>query len=393
MEAMYPGDADATTGSFVVLNPEGVDAVRALVDAWEASGKEPASEALEALAPLRASLTLAVPDGETRGTVTLRVSLPREYPGSPPALEVSASHLPRGAATEMADTLVRFAATLTSDLGEDGGECLMELAVEAQNEASSCAEREARRRAELGAATRGSDDEPDACHAVVRVDHMNDSKGYVRTLQRWCANLGLDARVFWSEPSGVPTAASDATSRPQKSWTSEDVDGEPETTARGVVGPPTGGRVENVFVVVGGDGDDVQKFLARLRTEFIDVDSKGKKCRARCCAAASRARRSRQNRPCLTSRGSSARRWKAETERWRASSSGSTCCTSGRARIGSKRRGDETTESSRDARPIPTRPVIILNTCQATRTMETSHDARPESAGADDTPTRLFSGE
>ena len=278
MEAMYPGDADATTGSFVVLNPEGVDAVRALVDAWEASGKEPASEALEALAPLRASLTLAVPDGETRGTVTLRVSLPREYPGSPPALEVSASHLPRGAATEMADTLVRFAATLTSDLGEDGGECLMELAVEAQNEASSCAEREARRRAELGAATRGSDDEPDACHAVVRVDHMNDSKGYVRTLQKWCANLGLDARVFWSEPSGVPTAASDATSRPQKSWTSEDVDGEPETTARGVVGPPTGGRVENVFVVVGGDGDDVQKFLARLRTECIDVDSKGNKC-------------------------------------------------------------------------------------------------------------------
>ena len=45
MEAMYPGDADATTGSFVVLNPEGVEAVRALVDAWEASGKEPASEA------------------------------------------------------------------------------------------------------------------------------------------------------------------------------------------------------------------------------------------------------------------------------------------------------------------------------------------------------------
>ena len=281
MESMYPGDDDLTTGSFVVQNPEGVEAVRALVDAWEASGKEPASEALEALAPLRASLTLAVPDGETRGTVTLRVSLPREYPGSAPALEVSASHLPRGAATEMADTLVRFAATLTSDLGEDGGECLMELAVEAQNEASSCAEREARRRAELGAATRGSDDEPDACHAVVRVDHMNDSKGYVRTLQKWCANLGLDARVFWSEPSGVPTAASDVTSRPQKSWTSEDVDGEPETTARGVVGPPTGGRVENVFVVVGGDGDDVQKFLARLRTEFIDVDSKGNKCRER----------------------------------------------------------------------------------------------------------------
>ena len=59
MEAMYPGDADATTGSFVVLNPEGVEAVRALVDAWEASGKEPASEALEALAPISAAATTA----------------------------------------------------------------------------------------------------------------------------------------------------------------------------------------------------------------------------------------------------------------------------------------------------------------------------------------------
>ena len=63
MESMYPGDDDLTTGSFVVQNPEGVEAVRALVDAWEASGTEPAVEALDALAPLRGSLTLAVPDG------------------------------------------------------------------------------------------------------------------------------------------------------------------------------------------------------------------------------------------------------------------------------------------------------------------------------------------
>jgi hypothetical protein len=39
--------------------------------------------------------------------------------------------------------------------------------------------------------------------------------------------------------------------------------------------------VENVFIVVGGDGDGVQKFLTRLRTEFVDVDSKGNKCRER----------------------------------------------------------------------------------------------------------------
>ena len=275
MEAMYPGDDDATTGSFVVLSPEAVEAVRALVDDWEAHGTEPTKEALDALAPLRASLTLAVPDGDARGTVTLRVSLPREYPSSAPALEVSASHLPRAAATEIADSLERFAATLTSDLGEDGGECLMDVAVKARDVASSCAEKEERRRAETRAETRGDDDAADACHAVVRVDHMNDSKGYVRTLQKWCANLGLDARLFWSDPNGAASSSRHAT------WTSEDRDGEPEMSARGVVGPPPGGRVENVFVVVGGDGDGVQKFLARLRTEFVDVDSRGNKCRER----------------------------------------------------------------------------------------------------------------
>ena len=39
--------------------------------------------------------------------------------------------------------------------------------------------------------------------------------------------------------------------------------------------------MEGVFVVLGGDGDGVQTFLTRLRTEMVDVDAKGNKCRER----------------------------------------------------------------------------------------------------------------
>ena len=39
--------------------------------------------------------------------------------------------------------------------------------------------------------------------------------------------------------------------------------------------------MEGVYVVLGGDGDAVQGFLTRLRTEVVDVDSKGNKCRER----------------------------------------------------------------------------------------------------------------
>jgi solute carrier family 25 carnitine/acylcarnitine transporter 20/29 len=39
--------------------------------------------------------------------------------------------------------------------------------------------------------------------------------------------------------------------------------------------------VEGVYVVLGGDGESIQSFLTRLRTEFVDVDAKGAKCKER----------------------------------------------------------------------------------------------------------------
>ena len=81
-------------------------------------------------------------------------------------------------------------------------------------------------------------------HAVVRIDHMNDSAGYVKLLKKWCEGEGLGARAIHK-----PATAS--------------------------------GRIEGVFVALSGPNDGIKSFLQRLRTELVDVDSKGVRCRER----------------------------------------------------------------------------------------------------------------
>ena len=81
-------------------------------------------------------------------------------------------------------------------------------------------------------------------HAVVRIDHMNDSVGYVKLLKKWCEGEGLGARALHK-----PATAS--------------------------------GRIEGVFVALSGPNDGIKSFLQRLRTELVDVDSKGVRCRER----------------------------------------------------------------------------------------------------------------
>ena len=83
LEAMYPREGDA---GVEVLNPTAADAARAAVDAWESSGEPPTDAVLSAIPPLRAALTLHVPggDGDDRGAVTLRATLPPGIPARPP---------------------------------------------------------------------------------------------------------------------------------------------------------------------------------------------------------------------------------------------------------------------------------------------------------------------
>ena len=148
----------------------------------------------------------------------------------------------------------------------------MDLAQEAQDAAAAAAAAWARDRPAASSREAAAADD-DECHAVIRIDHMNDSSGYVKKLQRWCAQLGLAARLFYALPGGGAGFSAGG-------------DDDPEASAErfrgsGSVGPPPGGRVEGVFVVLGGDGDSVQTFLTRLRTEMVDVDAKGNKCRER----------------------------------------------------------------------------------------------------------------
>jgi solute carrier family 25 carnitine/acylcarnitine transporter 20/29 len=148
--------------------------------------------------------------------------------------------------------------------GCDGHECLSELAQELSDLSARAADEDETRRAAAANDRDGDGDEATAegpSHAVVRIDHMNDSKGYTKTLQKWSQQLGVDVRMFYERS---PKAASGA-----------------ETGALDKVGPPTGGRVEGVYVVLGGDGESIQSFLTRLRTEFVDVDAKGAKCKER----------------------------------------------------------------------------------------------------------------
>ena len=272
LEAMYPREGSGS--GFRSLNPDALDAARAAVDGWERSGEPPGADALAAIPPLRCSLTLDLEeDAETSRpaeTLTLRVTLPRRYPAVAPTIEAAGSATSRDAAGAILSRLDRIAEERTTALGEDGGaECLAELAQEARELAEADADA-TRRAAAAAASDRDARDAPNALHhAVVRIDHMNDSSGYVKKLRKWAAALGLAVRLFYAEEGrGADATATAPATAPADEDDSDDV-------------PPSGGRVEGVFVVLAGEDDAIGGFLARLRTEMVDVDSRGAKCRER----------------------------------------------------------------------------------------------------------------
>jgi len=84
-------------------------------------------------------------------------------------------------------------------------------------------------------------------NCVVHIDHMNDRQKYLKLLRRWSDDLGLGVRVFHR--------------------------------AGGVRRGPKG--AENVFVCLSGPPQGISSFCSRLRTESVDVDAQGKKCKER----------------------------------------------------------------------------------------------------------------
>ena len=101
--------------------------------------------------------------------------------------------------------------------------------------------------AEKRAADVKDEEEETDYHAVISIDHMNESREYLRAMKKWCESNGLSARVYHKPPCG----------------------GE------------SGKRVEGVMIALRGSNDGIKSFMTRLRTDLVDVDSRGNRCKER----------------------------------------------------------------------------------------------------------------
>ncbi|KAJ1454014.1 hypothetical protein M885DRAFT_253132 [Pelagophyceae sp. CCMP2097] len=88
---------------------------------------------------------------------------------------------------------------------------------------------------------------PQMQRTEVRIDHMNDRAAYAKLLKAWAAP-DLGAKLSYR--------AAPKPNRPR--------------------------RVEDAMLTLDGPQDAISSFLRRLRTELVDVDSKGKKCKEKC---------------------------------------------------------------------------------------------------------------
>lgn len=175
------------------------------------------------------------------GQAKLHAALPAAYPGAARAerLVVSSATLSRAATERLTATVNKANAALP-----EGQEALFELVQVLEDEAA----REVERLQEEAAAAEAArkDDGASAgttVDAVVRIDHMNAPAGYMKLLRKWAHNGGIGARAFFREASG--------------------------------------GRYESIFIILVGEEDSVKNFLHRLKTEYVDVDSAGGKCKER----------------------------------------------------------------------------------------------------------------
>lgn len=80
--------------------------------------------------------------------------------------------------------------------------------------------------------------------ALLLLDHMHDRAGYSRTIKSWCKELGISGALIFQ--GGGP-----------------------------------GGCSPLILVLLRGSPADVDEYLRRQRTETVDVDSRGRKCKER----------------------------------------------------------------------------------------------------------------
>lgn len=164
---------------------------------------------------------------------SLNVSLPPLYPYDAPRLELSCPAA-RPAAVSAAEQELGAIAS-----GAEEQECCVQLV---QRFLELAAEELVEVQAEPPAAgTRAGADEA-VEELVLSIDHMNDSISYMRLLEWWAAEGGLAGTLLY--------------------------DG-------------SGRRVHGVVLVLQGGARGCTAFLHRLRTERVDCDAKGRRCRER----------------------------------------------------------------------------------------------------------------
>jgi len=182
-------------------------------------------------------------DGATTTTCRADIHMPDAYPSTAP-LEVTSIESDALSRDARAMLLADVRAFALGAIGEESAYGALTMIEDGFRRAvgerrlRDAADADARRRREECA---------EIFHAVIRIDHMNDSVSYLKSLGRWCDAEGLGCRVFHKPPTD-------------------------ENGKR---------RVEGVFVALSGSNEGIKSFAQRLRTEFVDVDRHGVKCKER----------------------------------------------------------------------------------------------------------------
>ena len=177
------------------------------------------------------------------GSLQFDFQLPEGYPETQaPHATVSCTELQREQVRLLQAAVAKFLGEEWSGCCGTGEECLFDIIVNVQEAARTIAAASAvPSPPEPGAA---GDAALTAEASLLRIDHMNDFQGYTASLSRWAKDLSIQAVLMLQNKAG------------QK-------------------------RASDIAVYLQGHGEALKAFLKRLRTEYVDVNSRGQKCKER----------------------------------------------------------------------------------------------------------------
>ena len=178
----------------------------------------------------------------------MRGYLPLLYPAVAPVLSVHCGSLSDAELTAISEALLREVAS------PEDQECLYDALLLFQSLAAAAVA--ARRSPPPSAAALPPRAPPVVISPPLRqdvlvIDHLNE-RSYETKLSRWCSQLGLRGEMLWRQPRRSKRKA-----KQKRRW------------------------AEHAVVVLEGHGADVAQFQLRLRTESVDRDARGVRCKER----------------------------------------------------------------------------------------------------------------